>query len=137
IVGDPVGLVLAPSVQLFLSEERAEEAAATPSRADEHHARTLRGGRPLWAYAILLLKVATPATISTTQNPATTPTSSCKDDHVRSAPLTITSRSPLTAYVRGSTFETTCSGPGSVETGNRMPDSSTCGTITRGMNCTA
>src|SRR5438094_394860 len=75
--------------------------------------------------------------MSKMQNPATTPASSCSDDHVRSAPLTMMSRMPFTAYVRGSTFDRYCSAVGSLETGKMIPDSSICGTTTRGMNWTA
>ncbi len=37
----------------------------------------------------------------------------------------------------GSTFETTWSQPGSEATGTMTPESSICGAITAGMNCTA
>src|SRR2546428_8138378 len=72
-----------------------------------------------------------------TQKPRTTPVSSWSTGHDRSAPRIITLRSPSTAYVSGSTLETTCIQPGSVDTGTRIPLRRNCGTITRGMNWTA
>src|SRR5205085_7353796 len=49
------------------------------------------------AYATRLRSVAPAAATSSTVNPSTTPRSSCTEAHARSAPLIITSRSPLTA----------------------------------------
>src|SRR6202022_4521177 len=82
-------------------------------------------------------RVAVAAAISATQNPNTTRPSSCRDDQLRSAPLIMTSRSPLTAYVSGKTLEITCIHSSSDVTGTITPLRSTCGTTTSGMNCTA
>ena len=72
---DPMVQVRPARVELDLGEQRTEEAAATAVRTDEEHRCSLRNAKP---HAIRRRSVAIPATMTRTQNPATTPTSSCK-----------------------------------------------------------
>src|SRR5207253_1255912 len=80
---------------------------AMPAASTSTSANSARNSRPphrceqtsntIRDYPSLRRSVAVPAAISRMQNPATTPASSCREDHVRSAPLTMMSRIPFTA----------------------------------------